>query len=175
MVPRSSISNVCTASTACTRGSVQLILPILSIGAFSTAHAPSTHGTHAASTAILRLSVLGRTTCTRYSRVYYSECSRSMKYTGSICEYCRYFVSLQYFGCMIHAADTTSCSTSRFITADTSELAVFRGSMLWILYCRYHKYSQYFVRLCCEYCEYSQYQNAWYSQYALFTRAVDEP
>ena len=54
---------------------------------------------------------------------------------------------------------------SRFCTADTSGLAVFRGSLLWILlyckffgvmYCGYCKYWQYFVRW---YCEYSQYQN----------------
>lgn len=69
---------------------------------------------------------------------------------------------LQVLGALL--TDCT-CDTSRFSTAGTSRLAVFRGSILLlvlpelqlfqrVLYCGYREYWQYFVRRCCEYLQY---------------------
>ena len=62
-------------------------------------------------------------------------CSQYLGVKQSIFEkkQCRYYVHSQYFG--LCTADTaSSCSISRFCTtADTSGLAAFRDSLLWIL------------------------------------------
>ena len=65
-------------------------------------------------------------------------------------KHCMYFVDSRYFE--LCTADTARTrSISRFSTAETSGLAVFRGSVLWllqvvqvcrVLYCGYHKYWQ---------------------------------